>query len=430
MYAVIVDAYSTGRFLAKELVRLGYRLIHIQSRQDVPEFFQDGFGAECFSLSLVWNGQLSADKPYEAVSSSTGRDSLSMEAIVSLVQGYSPKFVVAGSELGIVCADKLAALLGLEGNDVATSALRKDKFLMQASLKEAGIHGIDSLQTADVNHAIAFFQQRDAKPVVIKPLSSAGSDGVLICKTPTEIEKAFHLLLGAKNFLGGVNHHLLIQEKIEGTQYIINTVSRQGKHYLCDMWQEQRYQLAGYADLGDKEWLIRDFEDKKVQSLIDYTWRCLDVLGVANGASHAEVFWDNHRQRPVLIEVGARLQGSICYKAVESVLGHSHVSMLIDHYTGKTLQDVRDKHHSEKWCLAVLMICPHDTVIKDDTALSHIKQLPSFVDGLHLPEKGQFVPKTIDLTTCPGMLYLVSESKAKLEKDYVKIRELERQLFA
>lgn len=118
-----------------------------------------------------------------------------MEGIVSLVQSYSPKFVVVGSELGISCAARLAVQLRLEKKDTNRRC---------------------------VNHAIAFFQQRKVKPVVIKTLNSADSDGVLICKMPGEIGKNFPLTSRRKNFLGDINNNLLIQEKIEGTQNILS----------------------------------------------------------------------------------------------------------------------------------------------------------------------------------------------------------------
>lgn len=45
--------------------------------------------------------------------------------------------------------------------------------------------------------------------------------------------------------------------------------------------------------------------------LAEYTFGCLDALGIRNGPSHAEVMWLDDENAPCLVEVGARPHGSV-----------------------------------------------------------------------------------------------------------------------
>lgn len=45
--------------------------------------------------------------------------------------------------------------------------------------------------------------------------------------------------------------------------------------------------------------------------LAEYTFGCLDALGIVNGPSHAEVMWLDSEEAPCLVEVGARPHGSV-----------------------------------------------------------------------------------------------------------------------
>src|SRR6202012_11050 len=87
---VIVDGFSTGLWLARDLAERGGPLVHVLSRSRFPPRYWDGFDegpyARCF------------DSPTELADS-----------------GYAGKvdWVIPGNESGVVLADELSALWGL-----------------------------------------------------------------------------------------------------------------------------------------------------------------------------------------------------------------------------------------------------------------------------------------------------------------------------
>lgn len=65
---------------------------------------------------------------------------------------------------------------------------------------------------------------------VVKPVQSAGSDDVFLCTTVTQAENAFNRILGKMNGLGLLNTSVLVQEFLEGKEYVVDKVSKDGVH--------------------------------------------------------------------------------------------------------------------------------------------------------------------------------------------------------
>ena len=75
------------------------------------------------------------------------------------------------------------------------------------------------------------FLLHESYPVIVKPLDSAGSDGVKLCRTFTEAEEHFHYLMEEHDMVnGGTCHEVLCQEFLKGKEYVVDHVSRDGVH--------------------------------------------------------------------------------------------------------------------------------------------------------------------------------------------------------
>ncbi|TAK77191.1 MAG: biotin carboxylase, partial [Gammaproteobacteria bacterium] len=84
---VIVDAYTTGRFLAPYLNANGYSCIHVQSREQVIPVYFATFNRENFVDNLIF------------------RDNIT--EITRYLQFYDIKAIIPGAETGVMLADKL-----------------------------------------------------------------------------------------------------------------------------------------------------------------------------------------------------------------------------------------------------------------------------------------------------------------------------------
>ena len=140
------------------------------------------------------------------------------------------KHVVAGAESGVELADALSEFMGLTTNGTTNSQARRDKYIMGECIRSAGVRAVKQLKTSKWGEVEAYIRAWNPQPfkVILKPVDSAGSDGVTLCKSMEECRKAFGNIIGKTNVLGLVNEQLLVQEYLEGTEYVVDMVSRKG----------------------------------------------------------------------------------------------------------------------------------------------------------------------------------------------------------
>lgn len=400
--AVIVDAYSTGAKLAPRFAAAGMPVVHVQSSPRLPDFYLRAFRPQHFVANIVHDGDL--------------------EATVDRLAAHDPAFVVVGSEPGVPLSDALSERLGLPSNGTALSSARRDKHAMAEALRGAGLRAVEELKTGDPAAAAAWSRERDEWPVVVKPLDSAGTDGVSLCEDAAAVEAAFAASLGRPNALQGANQELLVQELLRGTQLFCNSVSWDGVHHISEIWQDNKRRIAGN--------LVYDYEELQPrhgpnQDLVaPYVERVLDALGIRFGPAHTEVMLT--ADGPVLVESGARLHGSVRDDVIDRCTP-SHPTVVAEAYLDPTSVARRAErpYELEAAAYCVMLISQHEGRIVSTEGLARIESLPSFAGSIAMLEEGDELKRTIDLFSCPGMAYLVDPDRERLQADYERLRQLE-----
>ena len=174
-----------GRETRAALPRGRLDVVHVQSSAQPPDFYLRALRREDFVANIVHEGDV--------------------EATAEQVARFRPAFVVVGSEPGVLVSDALSERLGLPSNGTRLSAARRDKHLMAQALRDAGVRAIEEVKTGDAEQAVAWAAQRGDWPVVVKPVDSAGTGGVVLCETPDAIRAAFAETIGRPNALHGAN---------------------------------------------------------------------------------------------------------------------------------------------------------------------------------------------------------------------------------
>jgi len=83
---------------------------------------------------------------------------------------------------------------------------------MQEKIKQDGLRGIKQSVIDNLEKALSFIHDNLKYPCIVKPLDSAGTEGVSFCRDDSEVEKAIQRFLGAKNVFGIENKQMLVQE--------------------------------------------------------------------------------------------------------------------------------------------------------------------------------------------------------------------------
>ena len=109
---------------------------------------------------------------------------------------------------------------------------------MGETVRQNGLRAVKQLKSSNLNEILHFITEWNPTPfkVIVKPLDSAGSDGVTLCLNINEVQKSFANLYGKLNGLGITNQNVLIQEYLEGDEYVIDIVSKDGVHKVIGIW--------------------------------------------------------------------------------------------------------------------------------------------------------------------------------------------------
>lgn len=238
-----------------------------------------------------------------------------------------------GARIRILCADEGNALeaaqlrdeLGLGGPGHAALLPFRDKVLMKQRVEQAGLrvpgHGrLDRERFVLDRAAYVDDMVRDVSlPMVLKPVDSAGSDGVHIVEDRQQ-------LLELELRLADVEYEY--EEFIDGSLYHCDAVVHGGQRlfaecslYSCGNFDFQRGQLLGSLPLQ------RTHPHRA--TLLDFSARVLRALGMPDGATHMEVFIDR-RGEPVFLEVAARAPGLLIVPLYERQFGVNMLNLEFD----------------------------------------------------------------------------------------------------
>lgn len=402
MKCAIVDAYGIGRFLPAALRRYGVEPIHVRSQfPDVHLSYQP----EDFEIDIEHTGDV--------------------EATAARLRELGVGFVVAAMESGVLLADALSAAAGTPGNGMSDPGSRRDKHLMVRAVQRAGLAVADSFASASAEEVVAWARQRDKWPVVLKPVASAGMDNVHFCHHAEDIRVAHASILAASDRYGRHNETALAQGFLDGDEYFVNTVSREGSHHIVEIWRYRKHQIDSNRSMVSNEHPV-PFDDPEAKQVGEYALGVLDALEIRNGAAHTEIMLT--AQGPALVECGARLGGAHLPDIVTRSIGTNQVDLLAlaiarpEEVTAGRLPTYELRNHVR----FMNLIVPRDGVIPDEQGWAPVRALESFLELIVTQEPGRRIERTVDLATSPGYMYLSNDDPDRLEADYERVRELER----
>jgi hypothetical protein len=257
---------------------------------------------------------------------------------------------------------------------------------------------------------------------------STGSKGVSKVSSLEQAEHLFSSDVGSKSTFGAQVGNVIIEELLQGKEYVIDSASRDGVHKVVMVWNEDLRPGNGVTDLffGFK---VMDPNDQKIQVLIDYANKVLDAVGVRNGASDMEVFWLEEEDRPCVVDLNARWTGLMWNDGLaleKAITGHDQITATANAYLdGDAFNEMPlvpfIQQHS-----AILFTMPrHTGVLRDTPGLAVAKKLPSYLGSRN---DGMFVGALIETlpTTSPCLYILLAHrEKAVVDEDYDRVIALE-----
>jgi len=263
---------------------------------------------------------------------------------------------------------------------------------------------------------------------VLKPTDSAGSDGVKLCHNLVEAKEHFHHLFEVEAVNGGFNTEVLCQEFLRGKEYVIDQVSREGVHKTMMVWvyDKRPANNSAFVYFG---MVPVDPNSIEAKILVPYARGVLNVLGVNNGPSHAEVILTP--TGPCLVEMNVRAHGGDGnWRSLARGLtgGYSQVEVTVDSYLDKkqfsVIPNLPPSPFKASGQEIILVSFSRGKVIATP-GYDVIRCLSSFVYMETGIKVGSWVERTVDLLTGIGSVILMHSDKQMLDRDIARIRQVE-----
>lgn len=338
------------------------------------------------------------------------------------------------ARIGVELGDVIAEALNLQGNGTRLSETRRNKYKMGERVRACGVRGVRQFiaySLKDIRSEMAkSYDLSQPFTVVIKPCASAGSDGVYKCTSMSELEMYFQEIVGETNMLGNVNSSVVVQEYLEGKEYVCDSVSVDGHVKFVTVWEYDKRTANGknFIYFGMR---MMSGEGKIERQLMAYMRGVLKALDIKNGPAHAEVIMTP--TGPCLVEVGSRCHGGegSWVSMVNAALGYSQVKVTVDACINqKAFALIPDTPSQPKmFGVEFFFVSRQEGTLKAMPRLHEIEQLPSFLKADMMIKEGDKIVKTVDCITRPGSVRLLHSSKAQVEKDYEVLRQMEQDGF-
>ncbi|MBO4254987.1 ATP-grasp domain-containing protein [Streptomyces griseorubiginosus] len=259
-------------------------------------------------------------------------DTADLAAVVEACQGLADDAGLAGiassSEYFVADAARAAARLGLPTADGDAIARCRAKDLQRAALADHGVPVPSWTAVSDVAAAVRV-AETIGHPVILKPVSGSGSNGVRLCADTVETEDWARRLLSRTTDERGnpVVPRILVEAAIDGPEFSVETfdgdvVTVVGKHTgPAPYFVETGHDVPAPVDPGT------------AAELGDTALRALKALGLGWGAAHTEI--RRSAEGPVVIEVNPRLAGGMIPVAVRAATGTDLVDAVIARAAGQ-----------------------------------------------------------------------------------------------
>lgn len=236
----------------------------------------------------------------------------------------------------------------------------------------------------------------------------------------------------------------LVQEFAAGTEYVLDIVSKAGKHKCAALWRYDKRSVNGSPFVYFATEII-DAHTPTGKAIYEYATKALDALGVRWGMSHNEFIVDE--DGPRLVEVNCRQHNTDFAPLTTACMGYNALDMLLSAYLGDepdlppdtadmrlVWDDLPDVPVNRAFGAVVHLVCHVEGVITDihEEVIEEIQNLPSVAAMEVYPEfsVGSQVEKTINIKSDSGWVHLISDDEEQFQQDYNRIVDLMPLMFS
>jgi hypothetical protein len=404
-YAVVVDPVGTGQEYPAAFREAGVETVAVLATETPAEPYRPSWHPENFQHIHVFDGDL--------------------DSLAATLRAYQPLCLIPGAETGVELAEALVELVRPgSGNVPGLAAARRDKWAMAEAVRQAGMPGLRQICSADPDEIDSWLDETGLRgaQLVVKPPKSAGTDNVHIVPEGADWRPFFAEIYGRVNKVGLVNESVIVEEFAEGTEYMIDSYSADGRHGVVDVCRYTKSRRGDRIGIYD----MIDFlppDDPEVLLVWPYTKRILDAVGVRNGCGHTEVIVTP--TGPRFLEIGARPAGGGHQMITKLATGTNHILRTVAH---RVRGEFTDNYQLIQYVCSVVIRAPRTGIWRNAEIFDDVGSLATYWAHHFGFGTGDLVPETTDIYTHLGWVVLATTDAQAKAADYSRIKALEQQL--
>lgn len=249
-----------------------------------------------------------------------------IERAIHLHQKYQFESVVALHEFDLLRAAKLRELLNIKGQSFKSATHFRDKVIMKEKVAEYGLRVPKHKRLTSVNELLSFIKT-NGYPIIVKPISGAGTIGANILRSPQDLEQFLignpdlsHNITGSSKTVPHLTE-LEVEEYITGTLHHIDGIVLNGEvAFIC----ASQY-LSGTTTNFKKDGILASWHlhpsNPLAKRLFAYTKEVLKALDTPlNTTFHCELFHTGDDDI-VLCEIASRCGGARVGTCTQNTFG-------------------------------------------------------------------------------------------------------------
>jgi biotin carboxylase len=332
------------------------------------------------------------------------------------VDGLQFDGVAAVGDQPSVLAAEAARMLGIPFHPPAATRACRDKYLAHQLYQAAGLR-VPQFFRALLTDSPRALAERAPYPCVLKPLSLAGSRGVIRANNQTEFVAAFERI----RKIG--EHHLQVESYIPGREFAIEGLVSGGQLQPLAIFDKPDPMEGPFFE--ETIYVTPSREPAEVQqALIETTARAVEALGLRHGPVHAELRYN--AQGAWMLEAAARPIGGLCARALRFRSDTQTIpleELILRHALGEDVSQAR----LEGPASGVMMIpIPKDGIYESVEGTDRAVAVPLIEDVVITAKEGQRLLPLPEGSSYLGFIFARGDSAetvdAALRRAHVELR--------
>lgn len=225
---------------------------------------------------------------------------IDVEAICKVAEEFNPDGIMTlATDMPMRSIAAATSRLGLPGISMETAIKSTDKGEMIKAFKE---HGVESpwFYIIEDEAQLQKAMPQIAYPCILKPTDNAGSRGVTLVNSETELQESYQYSVSQSR--GGC---VILEEYMTGPEVSVEVMVVDGEPHVLQVTDKLTTGAPYFVEMGHNQPSMLPTED--VERIKDLACRAVKSVGINCGPSHVEIKLTP--TGPKMVELGARMGG-------------------------------------------------------------------------------------------------------------------------